>query len=255
MTVLELQPGMIYGPIKSRRLGSSLGINLLPTTFKLCSFNCIYCHYGWTKEHSIEPKDHLAFLPSVQDVKEALEKWLKNNYTRIDYITFSGNGEPTLHPQFLEIVESVKTVRDRYVPHVKLAILSNSSTLGIPSVRSALGKLDLRIMKLDCGTEECFDQINRPCQKVRFEDIVENLRTLDDFILQTIFLEGEVNNVSDSEIEKWIQKISYLKPKLVQIYTCDRPQARKGLSKVSKEKMGQIATKAQEKTGIPVSVF
>ncbi len=255
MAVLDLQPGIIYGPIKSRRLGSSLGINLLPTKFKLCSFNCIYCHYGWTKKHSIKVKDHLALLPSVKDVKEALEMWLKNDHTKIAYITFSGNGEPTLHPKFSEIVDSVKRIRDEYVPQAKVAILSNSSNLGIPDVKQGLKGLDVRIMKLDCGTEECFDQINRPCQKVKFQDVVENLGVLDDFILQTIFLEGEINNVSDSEILKWSQKISYLKPKLVQIYTCDRPQAGKGLVKVTPEKMGQIALTVREQTGIRVSVF
>lgn len=255
MTVLKLQEGIIYGPIKSRRLGASLGINLSPTKFKLCSFNCIYCHYGWTKEHNVVVKNHLDLLPSVKEVEEALENWLKNNHPKIDYITFSGNGEPTLHPDFSKIVNSVKKIRDKYVPQAKVAILSNSSTIGIPDVKEGLKKVDLRIMKLDCGTEKCFIEINRPCEDVKFEDIVENLKNLDDFILQTIFLDGEINNISESEIDEWTKKIAYIKPKEVQIYTCDRPQAKKGLIKVTKEKMHQIASQAQTAIGIKVQVF
>jgi wyosine [tRNA(Phe)-imidazoG37] synthetase (radical SAM superfamily) len=253
--LLGLQKGIIYGPIRSRRLGSSLGINLLPTDFKLCSFNCIYCHYGWTKEHTTEIKNYLSFLPSVKEVGEALENWLKDNHPKIDYITFSGNGEPTLHPDFSKIVDSVKKIRDKYVPQAKVAILSNSSTVGIPNVKEGLAKLDLRIMKLDCGTEKCFIEINRPCEDVKFEDIAENLKSLNDFILQTIFLDGEINNISESEINEWIRKIAYLKPKEVQIYTCDRPQAKKGLVKVTKEKMQKFASQAQTATGIKVQVF
>lgn len=255
MTVLDLQPGIIYGPIKSRRLGSSLGINLLPTDFKLCSLNCIYCHYGWTKEHTSKTEDFIALMPSIQQVENSLENWLKNNSCEIDYITFSGNGEPTLHPDFSKIVDSVKKIRDKYVLQAKVAILSNSSTLNIPEVKEGLNKLDIRIMKLDCGTEKCFKEINRPCRGVKFGDIVENLKTLNDFILQTIFLDGEINNISDSEIKEWIKRIAHIKPKEVQIYTCDRPQAKKGLIKVKKEKMEQIALVAQQSTGIKVRVF
>lgn len=255
MTVLELQEGIIYGPIKSRRLGPSLGINLSPTKFKLCSFNCIYCHYGWTKVHTLKVEDYLNVLPSIKEVEKALEEWLKKDHQKIDYITFSGNGEPTLHPKFSEIVDSVKKIRDKYASHAKVAILSNSSILNMPNVGEGLKKLNLRIMKLDCGTEKCFKQINRSCEKAEFKDIVENLKNLDDFILQAIFLDGEVNNISDKEIESWIEKISHIKPKEVQIYTCDRPQAKKGLIKVKKEKLNQIAKRAQEITGIVVRVF
>ncbi len=124
--VLELQKGIIYGPINSRRLGKSLGINLMPTSYKLCSFNCIYCHYGDTKILSRNLTPYLKDLPSPTLVKQSLEKFL-HNYPKIDFITFSGNGEPTLHPQFSEIVDIIKELRDKYIPDVKLALLSNST--------------------------------------------------------------------------------------------------------------------------------
>ncbi len=255
MQTLKLKEGIIYGPVNSRRLGFSLGINLLPTTYKLCSFNCLYCHYGWTNIHTGDAMAHLSDFPSVSQVKEALENWLVANRNPIDYITFSGNGEPSLHPDFDKMVEAALQVKEKYVTCAKLAILSNSTCLDNPRVLSGLSKLDVRIMKLDCGTEKTFLKLNHPCKNVLFENEVENLRKLDHIIIQTIFVEGAVDNTNDEEVEQWIKRLGYIRPKEVQIYTLDRPSADKSLIKVTKEKLIQIAQKAEDVTGISVRVF
>jgi wyosine [tRNA(Phe)-imidazoG37] synthetase (radical SAM superfamily) len=255
MQTLKLKEGIIYGPINSRRLGSSLGINLLPTEYKLCSFNCLYCHYGWTKVHTMDATSHLSDFPSIQEVKEALESWFENHQIPVDYVTFSGNGEPCLHPDFDLMVDVARKVKEKFAPDAKLAILSNSTYLDNPRVLSGLKKLDVRIMKLDCGTEAIFRKLNRPHSKVRFEKVVENLKKVEDIIIQSLFAEGGTDNTSESEVDEWIGKLKYIKPKEVQIYSIDRPTADSGLTLVSKDKLNKIAKKAQEATGIPVKVF
>ncbi len=255
MRTLQLQTGIIYGPIRSRRLGFSLGINLLPTGYKLCNFNCLYCHYGFTKRHTNDASSCISDLPSVEQVRKSLTDWLEGNPQHIDYITFSGNGEPCLHLEFGKMVEVTQKIRDEMVPHAKLAILSNSTCLNRERVLDGLKKLDVRIMKLDCGTEKTFQKINRPCTGVQFEKVVENLKKLEDIIIQSVFVEGRVNNTKEEEIDKWIERLSYIKPREVQIYSIDRPSADEGLSLVGKDKLNQIARKAEEACGILVKVF
>jgi wyosine [tRNA(Phe)-imidazoG37] synthetase (radical SAM superfamily) len=254
MQVLQLQKGIIYGPVKSRRLGPSLGINLLPTNKKYCSYNCIYCHYGFTDVHTLELKTEINHLPTPDEVKQALEDYLSKD-KKINYITFSGNGEPTLHPQFPEMVDVVKKVRDKYVPEVKVAILSNSSTVDRPEIRKALDKLDVRIMKLDCGTEKTWRLLNNPYKSLSYQKMVDNLKQMKEIIVQTIFLQGRVDNTKDEEVAEWISKLKEIKPKEVQIYTCDRPVPDKGIEKVPKEVMQRIAEKAEKETKISVRVF
>jgi wyosine [tRNA(Phe)-imidazoG37] synthetase (radical SAM superfamily) len=255
MRTLELKKGIIYGPIKSRRLGSSLGINLLPRAYKLCTFNCLYCHYGWTKVHTRDVSAHRAEMPTVNQVKEALEDWLANNQTAIEYLTFSGNGEPCLHPRFDEMVEVVREARDKSAPQAKVALLSNSACLDIPRVRSGLERVEVKIMKLDCGTEATFRRINGPCAGVEFDRVVENLRELEDFVLQSILVDGSASNTDPQELEAWVERLAYVRPREVQIYSIDRPSADRGLALVGKDRLHQIAEKAQEQSGIPVKVF
>jgi len=195
---LKLKEGIIYGPVNSRRLGSSLGINLLPWNYKLCTFNCLYCHYGWTMAHTREVLPYSADLPSVKQVREALgrclvnvplEALLKGKQASLNYLTFSGNGEPCMHPDFDQMVEVALETRDKCVPKAKVAILSNSTYLDDERVMAGLRRLDVRIMKLDAGSEETFRQLNRPCTTIHFQDVVENLKRLDDIILQSVFVE------------------------------------------------------------------
>lgn len=255
MQTLELKKGVIYGPIKSRRLGSSLGINLLPGGYKLCSFNCVYCHYGWTKVHTKDVSAYHSDLPTVQQVREALEEWLEENRTPIEYITFSGNGEPCLHPGFDEMVDVVREAKSKWAPHAKVAILSNSTCLDNDKVRSGLSRIEVKIMKLDCGTKEMFGQINRPCTGVEFEMVADSLRELGDFVLQSVLVEGSTSNTGDEELARWIEKLQWIRPTEVQIYSIDRPSADQGLALVGKVRLNQIAKAAQEACGIPVKVF
>jgi len=251
---LPLKKGIIYGPVSSRRLGPSLGVNLMPTGHKLCSYNCIYCHYGFTDIHSMKLDDKIEHIPTPLEVKRALEDYLEKD-KNIDYITFSGNGEPTLYPWFSEVVDVVKKTRDRYVPSVKVAILSNSSTVDRPDIRKALGKLDIRIMKLDCGTEETWRHLNNPFKELNYTKMIEGLKQLKGIIIQTMFLKGRVDNTKDEEVDVWISRLKQIKPEDVQIYTCDRPVPDKGIEKVPKEVMQKIAEKAEREAKIPVRVF
>jgi wyosine [tRNA(Phe)-imidazoG37] synthetase (radical SAM superfamily) len=254
MRTLKLQEGVIYGPIKSRRLGASLGINLLPTTYKLCPFNCIYCQYGWTLAHTDDASKYVNDLPTMNELEESLESWLRRGQN-INYITFSGNGEPCLYPRFDQMVEVASELRNKYVPRARLAVLSNSACLGRSNVIEGLKQLDKRIMKLDCGSEEAFQKINRPHKNIKYKEIVENLKNLDDIIIQSVFMDGEANNLENEEIEKWIERLDYIKPREVQIYSIDRPSADQTLKLVGKEKLNEIAQKAQEATRISVRVF
>lgn len=255
MRTLKLKEEIIYGPVSSRRLGSSLGINLMPGSYKLCTFNCLYCHFGWTKIHSHDVSSCLADFPSPEQVREALEGWLKQNPNSVDYITFSGNGEPCLHPEFDKMVEVALKARDKYAPKAKVTILSNSTCLDDERVMSGLRRLDVKIMKLDAGSEETFQKLNRPCTTIQFQDVVENLKALDDIIIQSVFVQGRVDNTTEGEVEQWTEKLGSIKPREVQIYSIDRPSADEGLALVGKDRLNQISRKAEELCGIPVKVF
>lgn len=254
MQTLPLQQGIIYGPIKSRRLGASLGINLMPTGYKLCSFNCVYCHYGFTDTHTTDLSKNASDLPEPQDVEKALEDGLKKD-RKINFITFSGNGEPTLHPDFDEIVDRVRKVRDKYVPEVQVAVLSNSTGLVLPQVKRALSNLNQVFMKLDCGTPGMFQKINRPAEPVKYEDLVENLKTLHGIIIQSVFVGGRVTNTDKDEVEEWIDRIRDITPESVQIYSLDRPSASSDFEKVDRYVLSKIAEQAQQVSGIEVDVF
>ena len=158
--LLPMQRGILYGPVHSRRYGRSLGINLMPSQFKLCSFNCVYCHYGWTTTCTMDMSPHVASMPAPGDVVKAVEKALQSP-TEFELLTFSGNGEPTLYPGFADLVAEVVKLRDKYRPFVSVALLSNATGLVHKEVRGCVNKLDLPVFKLDCGTVETFKAMNR----------------------------------------------------------------------------------------------
>ena len=255
MEKIELQAGIIYGSINSRRLGSSLGINLMPSSYKLCSFNCIYCQYGQTSCQiaTIGPGG-IGGLPWPEKVSLALEDRLKSNpEAKYDYITFSGNGEPTLHPQFEEIVKVVKRIRDKFASQSKLAILSNGSTLERDHIQRALRELDLPIMKLDAGAEETFKKINQPHPSIRFGELVRNLKKTRTITIQTMFVDGETENSSDEKVRSWVARIKEIQPKGVQIYSLSRP-AKKTLKSVPRAKLDQIVIQLREE-GIQAKAY
>jgi wyosine [tRNA(Phe)-imidazoG37] synthetase (radical SAM superfamily) len=252
MSVLELQRDVIYGPVHSRRLGSSLGINLLPTTRKLCTFDCIYCQYGSTEEGSLA-EDKEGF-PWVETVLRKVEKAITQQ-AHLDYLTFSGNGEPTLHPHFPEIVTEVLRLRDRLCPHARLAILSNSSRITRAEIRKAIEQLDDPIMKLDAGDPATFAQISRPVSGVKFEEIIAGLQAMPRLIIQSMIIAGQAQNAEGEAQEAWLDTVAQLSPEKVQIYSIDRPVPATGLKRVSKEDLQRLARNAEKKTGTEVRAY
>lgn len=245
---------IVYGPIHSRRLGVSLGINLMPTTAKLCTFDCVYCECGWN-----QPVSHPQ-LPTREQVRDALEYQLSTLDVQPDVITFSGNGEPTLHPEFLGIIQDTCALRDQYCPNAKVSVLSNSTQLGRKDVVEALLLCDNRILKLDSAIDTTMQLIDKPVnQQLTVSQIVQWLSVFKgDFTLQTCFLRGEdkgviIDNTTPEELSAWYKIIDTLHPKQVMIYVIDRATPLQTLSKVPADKMEAIATPLREK-GIDVIV-
>ena len=236
-----------YGPIHSRRLGTSLGIELMPLNHKLCTFNCVYCECGWNTPVS-HPK-----LPTRAEVKAALEAKLKEGL-HLDVITFSGNGEPTLHPDFLGIIEDTCALRDQYCPNAKVSVLSNSTQLGRPDVVKALRLCDNRILKLDAGTDTMMRRIDLPVnEQLTVKQIIAWLQSFDgDFTLQTCFLRGAhdgeiIDNTTPEELEAWYRAVDSLHPKQIMIYVIDRKTPEENLQKISREEMESIAAPLRER--------
>lgn len=252
---MPLQKGIIYGPVNSRRLGVSLGINLLPTKRKVCSFNCVYCQYGISRDpvSGPAPRDD---LPKPQDVERALRKAL-TSMENPRFITFSGNGEPTIHPDFPEMAGAVIRVRDELSPSSEIALLSNSTGLLIPGIAHAIDEfIDLPIMKLDSGDEDTFRAIARPGPGITLEKIMEGLHGLrKTFTVQTVFVRGKVNNSDAVAVEPWIARIEELRPRAVQIYSIDRPFPTRSLEMVPRERLDEIAGQANKRTGIEVKAY
>ena len=219
--LLDLQRNIIYGPVSSRRLGFSLGINLLPAAAKVCTFNCLYCQYGWTDFGALADPGALG-LPTAGEVVRALEDALRRLERPPAFITFSGNGEPTVHPEFARIAGEVAAVRDRLAPSARTAILSNSTTAGDAEVRKALSGLDVRIMKLDAGTAAGFRNYNQPAPGIELDSVVEGLRALGDVTLQALFTGGPRGNSAPDELAAWVRSVTSLAPRTVQIYSLAR---------------------------------
>lgn len=241
---LPLQKGIIYGPVKSRRLGNSLGINILPREIKMCSLNCAYCQYSWTGLLVKDGKSFRHILPTTKEIERALRDFVKKYESKtegIDFLTFSGNGEPTLHPDFPEIVDLVIEFRNKFIKKAKIACLSNSTTLDRKEIFNSLMRIDEPIMKLDTGNEKTFTILNRPASRIDYNALVTNLaRFKGNLTIQTLFVEGEINNTSELEIEIYLQKMKIINPKRIQIYSLDRPPAFKKIEKVSQRKLQTI---------------
>ena len=248
--LLELQSTIIYGPIASRRIGASLGINLLQARTKVCTFDCLYCQYGWTDFSCLET----AVYPAPEKVVEALEAALGALPAPPRYITFSGNGEPTLYPEFARIVDLVNAARDGRAPDAGTAILSNSTTVVRPEIREALSKLDLRIMKLDAGTEETFESYSRPAPGISLEEITEGLAALDDVTIQSLFTKGPAGNFTGRNITEWIDRLKRIGPVMVQIYSLDRGVPSREIEKLGVEELGSIRDRLAAE-GIPAEIF
>lgn len=254
MTILPLQDGIMYGPIKSRRLGKSLGVNLMPVAYKLCPFNCVYCHYGWTQAHDSDVTPYVQDLPPFGDVVAEIERAFVSDMD-FNYITFSGNGEPTLYPSFTALVDAVIDLRYRHRPNVKIALLSNSAGLLTQELHPAINRLDLPVFKLDAGTEKDFVAINRPTREITLKKIVEALAMLRNIYLQTVIIDGEPCNTNDRQLSAYHDLIKRIKPKEVHIYSIDRPVPNKRIIRVLPERLEAIAKTARQETGVPFRTF
>lgn len=242
---------IVFGPVYSRRLGVSLGINLLPHTHKLCTFDCIYCECGPNNILETKPDN----LPSREQVKLVLYQTLEElaaNDNDPDVITFAGNGEPTLHPDFPGIIEDTIEVRDIFFPYADIAVLTNSTTVGKPEIRDALSKIEKPILKLDSAFSETIKLHNRPASDINAKDLISNLAALDfEITIQSMFIEGFIDNTlidntSEKEIAAWIQALMFIKPSEVQVYTVSRDTpAGADIKKVSVDKLNSIAEKVQ----------
>ncbi|WP_288148894.1 radical SAM protein [Bacteroides acidifaciens] len=254
-TVLYSSP--VFGPVHSRRLGVSLGINLLPSDGKFCTFDCVYCECGFNKD--FRPKNP---LPSREEVKAALETVLKERSEKglaLDVLTFAGNGEPTAHPRFAEIVEDVLILRDRYFPNAKVSVLSNATQLHRPDVVEALKRVDNNIMKLDTADEEYIRRTDRPTGHYDVKKVIEQLKEFaGKVIIQTMFMQGtvdgkEVDNTTDVYVLPWLETVKYIAPSKVMIYTIDRETPDHDLRKATPEQLDRIAALLR-RCGMEVSV-
>ena len=249
---------LVFGPVYSRRLGVSLGINLLPVDNKYCNFNCVYCECGWTDNSASK-----IILPKREDLRRQLEAKLKEIQGTVnepDAITFAGNGEPTIHPEFAEIIDDTIELRDKWAPTAAISILSNASMLHKSKVREALKKTDKNIQKLDTGIEGTFRKLNQAQGNLSLEKIIENLLSFDGkLIIQTLFVRGEYNgntidNTTPAEIEAWLEIVKKIKPEYVMIYPIERGTPAKGLEKIPENELKAIAEKV-EAVGVKTEVY
>lgn len=239
-----IYPSPIFGPIHSRRLGLSLGINLLPTDGKVCSFDCVYCECGFNSDH----RPGLP-MPTREEVSVALEQRLQTmtEEGRLpDVLTFAGNGEPTCHPHFAEIIDDVVSLRDRYCPEAKVSVLSNATMTGRPKVHEALMRVDNNIQKLDTVSADYINMVDRPCGAYDVNAIIEHLKAFNGHvIIQTMFMRGSlegvsVDNTGEEFVAPWLEAIRAIQPQQVMVYTIDRETPAQGLQKATHDQLDAI---------------
>lgn len=239
---------IIFGPIHSRRLGLSLGVNLLPVNNKLCSFNCIYCECGWGQKGvkvAFNNSDKVIEMLEVKLTEMGHEGQLP------DVITFAGNGEPTMHPDFEQIIDRTISLRDKLAPKAKVSVLSNATMIDRESVRRALMRVDNNILKLDSAFDDTVQIIDKPNGNYSVKNTVELMKLFHgNLIIQTMFLRGEydgqkIDNTVDREVNAWIDLLKQIAPKQVMVYSIDRDTPAENLQKVSKEELETIAEKVR----------
>ena len=240
-----IYPSPIFGPVHSRRLGLSLGINLLPADGKVCTFDCIYCECGFNKDHR-----PLLPMPTRELVAEKLEERLVQMTAEgrlPDVLTFAGNGEPTCHPHFAEIMDDTLRLRDKYCPEAKVSVLSNATFLHRQQVREALMRVDNNIQKLDTVSPAYIDSVDRPVGKYDVHDVIEQLKSFHGHvIIQTMFMRGEgVDNTGDEYVLPWLEAVREIGPSQVMVYTIDRETPTQGLLKATHEQLDGIRERVE----------
>ena len=253
----SLYDNIIFGPVRSRRLGLSLGVNLLPVESKLCSFDCIYCECGWNSDHPGKRR-----FNAREDVRTMLAETLQKMVgagTPPDVITFAGNGEPTMHPDFELIIDDTIAMRDKYCPSAKVSVLSNATQIHREDVRRALLRVDNNILKLDSAFDATVQLMNKPQGNYTVACTVELLKDFEgNLVVQTMFLRGEylgqkVDNTTEEEVSAWLELIKEIAPKQVMVYSLDRDTPCQTIYKVEKEELRTIAARV-EALGIACSV-
>ena len=252
-----IYPSPIFGPVHSRRLGISLGINLMPADGKVCTFDCIYCECGFNADHRPRLK-----RPTREEVAAALEQKLNEMQADSqlpDVLTFAGNGEPTAHPQFAGIIDDTIRLRNRYCPEAKVSVLSNATMAMRPDVHAALERVDNNILKLDTVSKEYIDKVNRPTYPTYdVQEIIETIRSFNgNAIVQTMFMRGtmdgkSVDNTGEEYVGPWLEAIKHIRPKQVMIYTIDRETPDHELLKASPDVLNAIRDRVMA-AGIPCS--
>lgn len=256
MGLLPLQTDLVYGPVRSRRLGASLGVNILPPRRKICNFNCAYCQYGWTCERESSVASDA--WPEPRAVEEAVRqalRQLKAEGRALDHITLAGNGEPTLHPDFAEIVDRLRQVRDTEWPTARLAVLSNSGTLDRPEVVAAMKRIDDPHLKLDTADPVLFRKLNGSTRGLSIP--IQALKTLNHATVQSLFTRDEfrrIDNTTPEALAGWLGLIKRIRPAKVHVYSLDRSPAWSELKPVPREELEAIAERVRE-AGIPAEVF
>ena len=239
-----IYPSPIFGPVHSRRLGLSLGINLLPPDGKVCSFDCIYCECGFNEDHRPQQP-----LPTRRQVAEKLEAKLQQMAAEgqlPDVLTFAGNGEPTCHPHFADIVGDTIALRDRYCPEAKVSVLSNSTMIHRPEVHDALMRVDNNILKLDTVDPDYINRVDHPAGTYDVDTIISRMKAFcGHLIIQTMFMRGECNgesvdNTSEDYVGPWLEAVRQIAPSQVMIYTIDRETPTQGLLKATREQLDAI---------------
>ena len=235
-----IYPSPIFGPVQSRRLGISLGINLLPPDGKVCSFDCIYCECGFNESH--RPKQP---LPTREEVATALERKLRQmqeDGQMPDVLTFAGNGEPTCHPHFADIIDDTIQLRDLYCPKAKVSVLSNSTMIHRPHVHDALMRVDNNILKLDTVDPDFIRQVDHPAGTYDVDAIIERMKAFHGhIIIQTMFLKGtDIDNTTEQYVAPWLEAVREIAPSQVMIYTIDRETPDQSLRKATHEELDAI---------------
>lgn len=256
MALLPLQTDLVYGPVSSRRLGLSLGVNILPAHRKICNFNCAYCQYGWTREaeDAVRVEEWPVPAAVAEAVRSAL-RTLRASGQRVDHVTLAGNGEPTLHPRFPEIVERVRLVRDEESPGVRLAVLSNGGTLDRPGVIAAMKRIDDPYIKLDTADPVMFRKLNGA--KRGLAPPTELLRGLPHATIQSLFTRddsGTIDNTTSDAIAGWLEALKRIRPANVHVYSLDRAPAWGKLQIVPRAELEAIAARVRQE-GIRAEVF
>lgn len=240
-----IYPSPIFGPVHSRRLGVSLGVNLMPADGKVCSFDCIYCECGFNADHKPSQK-----RPTREEVRSALTAVLKTRHENgepLDVITFAGNGEPTGHPDFPAIISDTIAVRNKYFPEAKVSVLSNATFIGRSEIREALMLVDNNIQKLDTVCQEYIDKVDRPVSpSYDVREVIEHLKLFNGHVvIQTMFMGAPMDNTADEYVLPWLETVKAIAPEQVMIYTIDRETPDKSLTKAAPDVLDAIKARVE----------